>query len=145
METGLPEVSNTILHCLPRVHGDFQSTSLALLGVRGRNKQRTRTAQSARILELRVEIDKLEFLEEFTKRAGCEVTRRTTPTDDVCMDAKRRSTFSDGLATGQLLNRLCGHQGNTSLDFSNCAQMENDRCGEQRDTCDHHTICSDSG
>ena len=64
-------MSETISHCFP------------LLRVRGGTIQRIRTAQSARILELQVEIGKLEFLAELTKRARCEVTRRTTPTDDV--------------------------------------------------------------
>ena len=70
---------------LSRVRGGFQSTSLAFLRVRGRTKQgtrsarkfRTRSAQTARILELQIEVDKLEFLAAFTKR------KRTTPTDDV--------------------------------------------------------------
>ena len=56
----------------------FQPTFLALLKMRG-----FRTAQSARILELQIEIEQLELLTEFTKRARCEITRRTTPTDDV--------------------------------------------------------------
>ena len=44
---------------------------------------RPRTAQSARILELQIEVDKIEFLAEFTKRALREETRRITPTGDV--------------------------------------------------------------
>ena len=93
---------------LSRVRGDVQSTTnLALRRVPGGTKHRIRTAQSARktqtqirtaqsarILEL--QIDKLEFLAEFTKRARCEITRRTTRTDEVRMDARRRSTFLDG-------------------------------------------------
>ena len=117
---------------LSRVRGDFQSPRFALLRVRrdfkpprfalhrvhGGTKQRIRTArsaqetqtrirtaQSARILELQIEIDKLEFLAEFTKRPRCEATKRTTPTDDVRMNAKRPK--------GQLLNRFCGNQENT--------------------------------
>ena len=46
----------------------------------------------------------LEFLAT-AKRTRCETTRRT-PKDDVCMNAKRRSTFLDGLAKGQLLKRF---------------------------------------
>ena len=69
-----PNVSDTISHCF-RVRGDFQSTSLALRRVRGRTKQRIRTAQSARILELQIEIDTLELLAELNKRARCEVIR----------------------------------------------------------------------
>ena len=72
-----------------------RNTGFALLKVRGKTQTQIRTAQSARILEL--QIDKLEFLAEFTKRARCEITRRTTRTDEVRMDARGRSTFPDGI------------------------------------------------
>ena len=63
-------------HTKDRVRGGFQSTSLALLT----ECAEVSAAQSVRILELQIEMDKLEFLEGCTKRARCEVTRRTTPT-----------------------------------------------------------------
>ena len=44
---------------------------------------KSRTSQRARILHLQIEIEQLKFLAEFTKRARCEITMRTTPTDDV--------------------------------------------------------------
>ena len=59
----------------------------ALLRLRGLSRcsecAGCRTAQSARILNLQIEMEWLEFLAEFTKRARCEITRRTTPPDDV--------------------------------------------------------------
>ena len=81
---------------LSRVRGDFKPPRFALHRVHGGTKQRIRTArsaqetqtrirttQSAGILELQIEMDKLEFLAEFAKRARCEAAKRTTPTDDV--------------------------------------------------------------
>ena len=88
---------------LSRVRGDFQPTSLALRRVRGGTKQRLsarktqtriRTAQSARILELQIERDFLEFLAEFTRRARCEVTKRTTPEGEVRMECDKTEHFS---------------------------------------------------
>ena len=85
-------MSDTVSHLLSRLRGDFQSTSLAHRRVRGGTKQRLsarktqtriRTAQSARILEFQIERDILEFLAELTRRARCEVTKRTTPKGEV--------------------------------------------------------------
>ena len=53
-----------------------------------KTQTRIRNAKSARILELQIEIDKLEFLADFTKRERCEITRRAPPKDDVCVDAR---------------------------------------------------------
>ena len=88
------QVTRCVAHgiaVLSRVRGEFQSTSLALHRVRGGTNQRihtvqsarkthtrVRTAPSARILDLQMEIDKLEFLAEFTKRTRREITKRTT-------------------------------------------------------------------
>ena len=91
METGQPDVSDT----MSRAEASNQQVShfseraeepdkgFALLKMHVCFQTRTRIAQSARILELQIEARKLVFLAEFTKRARCEVTMRTTPTDEV--------------------------------------------------------------
>ena len=75
METSQPDVSDTTLHCFPQYAevsnqqvshisdcAEEPNKGLTLLKVRGCFQTRTRTAQSARSLELQTEIDKLEFL-----------------------------------------------------------------------------------
>ena len=68
-ETSPPDVSDKISDCFPE-YAEAPTN-------------KSRTAQSARIFNLQIEMEQLDFLAEFTKRARCEVTRRTTPTDDV--------------------------------------------------------------
>ena len=68
-ETSQPDVSDKTWHRLPE-YAEVPTN-------------KSRTAQSARVLNLQIEIEQLEFLAEFTKRARCEAAKRTTPTDDV--------------------------------------------------------------
>ena len=86
METGHPgaEISHQQVSHFSQC-AEEPNKGFALLKVRGSSRH---GFALSRILELQIEIDKHEFLAEFTKRARCEVTRRTTP------DVKRRSTFS---------------------------------------------------